>query len=178
MVEIGTTIASTSWQLEEMPKCWKQIPCHSVRMQKQFQHGFSIFGFAKTYELTDFYDEISTVYISYHTFSCNIREGAATYRLVTEYVRLAVSEKPEIVQDLIQQIQETCSAQTDLAEEDFSIEARNPVERLRCIIEAITDAVKETDFQKIWEEYKKDLEQLLERLRGCRNEPSAWEQAK
>lgn len=126
----------------------------------------------------DFSDEIEIFYISYHYFSCNLREGAATYRLVSEYVKLAVSEKPEIVQDLIQQIQERCSVQNELAEENNSVEEVNAIERIRCIIEATNDAVKETDFQKIWEEYKKDLEQLLERLKDCKNEASPWEQAK
>lgn len=98
--------------------------------------------------------------------------------MVAEYVKLAVSEKPEIAQDLIQQIQEQCSAQHELAEEEYSIEEFNAIERLRCIIDATNDAVKETDFQAIWEEYKKDLEQLIERLKDCKNEASPWEQAK
>ncbi|XP_055306902.1 uncharacterized protein LOC129571162 [Sitodiplosis mosellana] len=116
---------------------------------------------------------------------CNVKEGVSTYKLVTEYLQLAAGENPQALQEFARQIQQRCSGQTyaELMAE-FAREGEtdgnqgNGVEKVKCITEAIGDAVKETDFNKIWEEYKKDLEQLHERVKACKNLPSKWEAAK
>lgn len=118
-----------------------------------------------------------------HICSCNVKEGVATYKLVTEYIRLAAAENPQIIQEFARQIQAKCSGQTyaelmnkfAIADETDGIKG---VEKIKCITEAITDAVSETDFNKIWEEYRKDLEKLHERVKACKSESSKWEAAK
>lgn len=115
--------------------------------------------------------------------SCNVKEGVATYKLVTEYIRLAAAENPQVIQEFARQIQARCSGQT-YAElmRKFAItdetNGKKSVETIKCITDAINDAVKETDFNQIWEEYKKDLEKLQERIKSCKNESSKWEAAK
>lgn len=43
------------------------------------------------------------------------------------------------------------------------------VSKIKCIAEAIDDAVKNTDFNKVWEEYSKDLANLENRIKDCKN---------
>lgn len=112
-----------------------------------------------------------------------MKEGVATYRLVTEYIRLVAAENPQVIQEFIRQIQAKCSGQT-YAElmRKFAIadetNGNKGVETIKCITESITDAVKETDFNKIWDEYKNDLDKLQERIKSCKNESSQWDAAK
>ncbi|XP_055306879.1 uncharacterized protein LOC129571139, partial [Sitodiplosis mosellana] len=117
--------------------------------------------------------------------ACVASEAAATLQLTNDYIKLANAEKPQIMEEFESQIQQRCSGQTyaELMAE-FASEGEtdgnqgNGVEKVKCITEAIGDAVKETDFNKIWGEYKKDLEQLHERVKACKNLPSKWEAAK
>lgn len=112
-----------------------------------------------------------------------MREGIATYKLVTDYIRLAATENPKVIQKFVREIQQRCAGQTyahlmaEYATGDES-KAGNGAAKIKCIFEAINDAVGETDFDKIWRQYKKDLEKLHERIKACKSEPSKWEAAK
>lgn len=51
----------------------------------------------------------------------------------------------------------------------FDDEPDQDESRMKCIINAIDDAVKSTDFNKVWEEYKNDLKNLEDRIKDCKN---------
>lgn len=56
--------------------------------------------------------------------------------------------------------------------------ANDVIEKVKCISEAISDAVKETDYEPIWDEYKKELEKLHDKFKACKNEANIWEEIK
>lgn len=109
--------------------------------------------------------------------SCNIKEGAMTYKIITEYIQAVAQQKPEVVSEIAREVQAQCSGRTEAVFEEDEVEGYN-TDKQTCIKNAITDAVKETDFAKIWEEHKKDLEKLFDQIKACENEPSKWEQTK
>jgi len=113
---------------------------------------------------------------------CNIKEGVASFSIVNEYIKLASAQDPTFVPDLINQYKETCGGGSS-GVEMFAVEGvkecvRRLSERIKCISEAISDAIKDTDFQKDWEEYKKNLDILRNHLKACKNEPTTSEAAK
>lgn len=61
---------------------------------------------------------------------------------------------------------------------EFDNLSQNPIEKLKCICNAITDGLKGTDFEKPWANLKKDLEQLVTRLKACKNQSTLLEVAK
>lgn len=111
----------------------------------------------KQYEMK----RIALIFVS----SCNVREYLATYILLSKYIRLVDAVNPDIVDEFGRQMEQRCSYRTDveLMVEFISKaeagEAKNGVEKLECIIEAIRDAVQETDLNQVWDEYKKDLDE-------------------
>jgi len=51
-------------------------------------------------------------------------------------------------------------------------------QKVKCVIEAITTAVKDTEFAPVWEEYVKHLANLHERVKICTEKPSSVEVAR
>lgn len=49
---------------------------------------------------------------------------------------------------------------------------------MKCIADAITEAVDETEYAAIWADYKKDLKQHHERFEACKNETNHIDVAK
>lgn len=140
--------------------------------------------------------QILYVYIKMNDFSslfikcqfslvrCNMKEGVATYRLITDYLRLVAAQKPNLVSQIVREVQDKCSAYQSV-EDIFDVEEidvdgleKNILDKVKCISNAITDGLKETDFEKPWNHLKKDLEKLAERLKACKNQPSFLEIAK
>lgn len=115
---------------------------------------------------------------------CNIKEGVATYRLITEYLRLVAAQKPVLVSQIVREVQEKCNAYQsvedilDVDEIDLDGLDKNILDKLKCISNAITDGLKETDFEQPWDYLKKDLEKLAARLKACKNQSTFLEIAK
>lgn len=66
-----------------------------------------------------------------------------------------------------------------LSSDELSLFGAN--ELIRCIIQAINDGVKETGLEEIskaWEEYKKDIQNVLDKARSCKSERSIWKTMK
>lgn len=115
---------------------------------------------------------------------CNMKEGVATYRLITDYLRLVATQKPLLVSQIVREVQDKCNAYQsvedifDVDEIDLDGLEKNILEKLKCISNAITEGLKETDFEKPWNNLKKDLEKLASRLKACRNQPTFVDIAK
>lgn len=56
--------------------------------------------------------------------------------------------------------------------------AQKSAEKIKCIISVINEVLKDTDYAPIWEEYKKDLEELHKRIKECKNQSTHIEAAK
>lgn len=115
---------------------------------------------------------------------CNIKEGVATYRLITDYIRLVAAQKPVLVTQIVREVQDKCSAYQsiedifDVDEIDLDGMEKNILENFKCISNAITDGLKDTDFEKPWNSLKKDLEKLAARLKACKNQSTFLDMAK
>lgn len=103
-----------------------------------------------------------------------------TYKMISEYLRMVAQQKPEIISEIAREVQAQCSGLTEVSFEDVVEEtnADDKLKKLKCIKDAITDAVKETDFAKIWDEYKRDLEKMFDQIKACKNEANKWEETK
>lgn len=69
----------------------------------------------------------------------------------------------------------------DFEETDKPTEAKKPKdigEKIKCITSAIGKAVKKTEFEGVFEELKKDMETVGDRVKACKNETSKMEVAK
>lgn len=95
---------------------------------------------------------------------------------------MVAETKPEVVAIFAREIQQKCNAQHLEILTEFMGKAVNDVhdivEKVKCIKEAISDAVAETEFSKIWEEYKEDLAKHFENLKGCKDESNIWQEIK
>lgn len=99
-----------------------------------------------------------------------------------EYIQMMAAENPKAVQDILRGIQQKCSGQRVPEDEiDFLLkdaDEKDIQQRLKCIADAIGDAVKENDFNSIWEQAKRDLKNVGERMKKCRTEQSKEDMAK
>lgn len=48
----------------------------------------------------------------------------------------------------------------------------NDLDKIKCIAEAITEAVKGTNYAKAWEEVKKQIAESFEHIKACKTEKS------
>lgn len=112
--------------------------------------------------------------------SCNVKEGVRTYKLVIEYVRTATAEKPEFANRFVTEFRRNCAATSSfvLLESFRKDDDYKNIEHLKCIVDATNAAVKETDFEKIWEEYRSDIEKAFQRVKACKTQVNKWEAAK
>lgn len=125
------------------------------------------------------------LFIPKYDFRCNIREGVAIYKNLVDYMRLVATENPKVLQDFIRQVNQKCAGvkveNVLLAEGDkpnMSDKLKKIVEKLKCMSEAISEAVKGTDYEGVFEEIKKDMEKVGERMKACTAESSKLEAAK
>lgn len=118
-----------------------------------------------------------------------MQNSVDTNALINLHIRTVSAENIKFIPDVTEIIKENCKENTfteiwnDLLKEDP--ENPDPIEgeislikRLKCIGEAITAAVKETDFEGVWDEYKRDLDRLYNRIKACKNESNKWEVVK
>lgn len=112
---------------------------------------------------------------------------------------MMAAENPKLIQDIMQGIQTRCGGQKTPDEFDFLLAEEGTgtgteteggdggdggdggngtgtgsgderVDRLKCMIEAVDDAIKESDFQGVWDQTKQDLNTVVERMEACKTE--------
>lgn len=113
---------------------------------------------------------------------CNAKEGAVTFQLLNDYVRLVAVQKPMLLISIFQGFQQKCNQNeqsvVDLLNFD-DIEQFNVIqkilEKIKCILGATTEALMDVNYLKPLEDFRKELEELSQRLNNCNNKPSYWE---
>jgi len=115
---------------------------------------------------------------------CNIKEGAAVYRLLSEYFRLVGAEKPAALLEMVHKVQEKCTAYQAF-EESYEIDDAiefgiigSTIEKLNCVLNATTEAVIGTEFAKPWEKLRKDIRTYIDNIFSCKDQPTDWQEAK
>lgn len=138
--------------------------------------------------------DLNSVYNLLHlcqSIRCQIKEGATTYRLINEYFRLVAAQKPTVLIQIVSQVQKNCNGQQSL-EEYMEIAAESDefdqleqyglissaIEKLNCIITAITEALLYTEFEKPWANLVEDIQKYIENIRNCKQKPNYLEEAK
>lgn len=102
---------------------------------------------------------------------------------MADYIRDMNVKNPKTVDQFVRLVQKECQGQLEIEEAEFDFmfeenEGQNPAERIKCMIEAIRDAVKETDYEKIVEKMKQEMEEVGNRMKSCQTEQDRWEAAK
>lgn len=114
-------------------------------------------------------------------FSCKIRESIAIYKNYIEYLQLIAQQNPQALQDFIKGVNQKCAGQ---ALDKFDIMFEEPmmslgiVEKLKCVDNAISQAVKDSDYAYVYEELHKDLEQVANNIKACKTQSNALEKVK
>lgn len=103
-----------------------------------------------------------------HIFSCNVKNSVGTYKLVNEYLQLVAAEKPQVVQEIAREVQRKCSGQAVVRVAMIQAETLKGIEKIKCITEAINEAVKGSDYSNAWDEYKQQLVEAGERIKACK----------
>lgn len=114
-----------------------------------------------------------------------MKAAVQSYRVFNTFMNTVDTENPEALQLYASEYRRKCSAsnveeESELFDEfisDNEYDYRGP-DNLRCISNAITDAVHETDFARVWEEYRKDLDAAFERIDASKQELNKWESVK
>lgn len=174
LVKDATTIATSHRQLATLRKNWKQSRQTSV-CANEF---YSLFYARKKYKVFVFFSANM-----YHMFRCNVKEGAATFQLINEYIRLVAAEKPVVLILIFRQVQQKCNAnesfdewlQFDGIEQNDVI--KNALEKIKCIVNSTAEALKDSDFDQPLKQLKKDLKNLVDHLKDCKNKPDPLGQA-
>lgn len=106
-----------------------------------------------------------------------MKEAMAFYDLIVKYNRL-VLDSAEVTNILVDDIRPTFGFLTEELKYDRIFNSHGVISKIQCMADAVTEGVKETDFQKKWEVQKEDLRKLFYRIESCRNEPNKIEEAK
>ncbi|XP_055307702.1 uncharacterized protein LOC129571856 [Sitodiplosis mosellana] len=94
---------------------------------------------------------------------------------------LALKSKWRLIKEINDKVSAECYEHTnfnDLENEADPSMARNIEEKIKCTIEVTSEALKDTDYATIWEETKKELEKLHERIKACKSQASLLEVVK
>lgn len=102
-----------------------------------------------------------------------MKESYAFIELVMQYNRLILSHS-EVIEIFTDDVRPTFGNLLGVS----NFEDNRGIQKIRCIADAITAAVKETDFAKKWLEQIEDLQKLFYRIESCKNEPNKFEEAK
>lgn len=123
------------------------------------------------------------VFIFFQICRCNVKEGAATFQLINEYIRLVAAEKPVVLILIFRQVQQKCNVNKSFDEllqfdgtEQYDV-IKNALEKIKCIVNSTAEALKDSDFDQPLEQLKKDLENLVDHLKDCKNKPDPLGQA-
>lgn len=113
---------------------------------------------------------------------CNAKEGAVTFQLLNDYIRLVAVEKPIVLISIFRGFQQQCNQNvTSVADllnfddiEQFNV-IQKIIEKIKCILNATTAALMDVNYLKPLEDFRKELEELSQRLNDCNNKPTYWE---
>lgn len=96
----------------------------------------------------------------------------ATFKIIFVYVRAAIAQNPEVVSKIVQEVPTKLVRQTfgESLETDTMAISNKIVAKANCIAEAITDAIKQTDYAHTWDEHKLNLDRLFERILIWKNQ--------
>lgn len=118
-------------------------------------------------------------------YSCQIKEGASTFIIITEYVKLAAAHDSKFVEYFVAHYKQHCEGKSAddvelFAVEEFSVlsNVQKLIEKIKCISQAITETVHETDFEHVWTQAQHDFEKLQDGFRDCVKQSSVPEAAK
>lgn len=117
-------------------------------------------------------------------FRCNVKEGATTYRLINEYLRLVATQKPVAVLEIVRQVQLKCNSYQwfeELSETDEAAEygiVAGTLEKLNCMVNAVTEALVGTEFAKPWDNLIKDIQNYMDSIKACKDQPTDWSETK
>lgn len=73
-----------------------------------------------------------------------------------------------LITEIVGKISSECFKDGTFFDLDKPTVVHNAVEKIRCTIGAISEAVKDTKFSPIWEKTKEDMEELNKRIVDCR----------
>lgn len=113
---------------------------------------------------------------------CNAKEGAVTFQLLNDYIRLVAVEKPIVLISIFRGFQQQCNQnETSVVDllnfddiEQFNV-IQKIIEKIKCILNATTAALMDVNYLKPLEDFRKELEELSQRLNDCNNKPTYWE---
>lgn len=125
-----------------------------------------------------FYSHLNLLFY-FRDHSCNIKESVQVYKLITEYIRLATVENPQIGNLFASEYRRSCASIASI-DELFSLasgesELLQSSDHLKCIIETVSEVVAETEVAKLWIKYHKELERSYERIKACKTLSGQWE---
>lgn len=143
-------------------------------------NSWSFCTYLKFKEATNPFKKTHFLQIDSEMFRCNIREGLLTYKLMGNYIGMMATENPKAVQDILRGVQQKCNGRKE-DEIDVILKGTNEKDiqaQLKCMTDAISRAIRETDFEAIFEKTKRELMSVGERMKSCRTEQDTKEMAK
>lgn len=104
--------------------------------------------------------------------SCKIGTLYDFYRHVMEYVYSASKENPQAMRDFSSGVAQKCGGQAAFNELDIMLPMKSfgIVDKLKCVIKALGKAVKDTDYESVYDELKKELEEVLHNIEACKEQ--------
>lgn len=85
---------------------------------------------------------------------------------------------------MVHRVQEKCTTYQAF-EESYEIDEAiefgiigNTIEKLNCILNATTEALIGTEFDKPWGKLRKDIRAYINNIFACKDQPTDWEEAK
>lgn len=96
---------------------------------------------------------------------------------------MLAAEKPLALLEYVRQSQQQCNSYQTL-EEVMEIDTvaeygiGNIIDKLNCIVNAVTEAVIGTDLAKPWEKLVNDIRKYIDNIKACKDEPTDLGQAK
>lgn len=93
-------------------------------------------------------------------------------------------EKPIVLISIFRGFQQQCNQNeisvVDLLNfddiEEFNV-IQKIIEKIKCILNATTAALMDVNYLKPLEDFRKELEELSQRLNKCNNKPTYWEKS-
>jgi len=110
-------------------------------------------------------------------YLCNLKQGFITSKLIVQYASLAAEQNPYFFLLLVQELQQSCVSGVDNFLETNANRALD-FEYFKCVLDAISDAVGESEAEEIWTKYQDVLQAIYEQLLNCKNQEKPLQQVK
>lgn len=98
-----------------------------------------------------------------------------------EYLAAVMAKDPNFTATLFTEFSKQCTlvppSYQQITNQLFD-DRQDPLEYVKCVIGAITDAVSETNYEQLWKYYVKQLEKKFENIANCKNQGSPIDAAK